>query len=626
MNNKYSIFLFIFLLFGISTNAMVQPIVDAPKVVLTDIPFEITVTSASSQDFCNYSLELNDAIYTPENCSDSDQITFSNLVLSKKAAYTARLSLNGQALSSNKIEAVWGWVSILPPVASIIIALLFRSVIPALFFGIWIGSFAILGFNFRVVWQSFLDVIATYVKSALANADHAAIIIFSLMIGGLVGIISKNGGMYGVVNSLLRFTTNPKRGQVITATMGLAIFFDDYANTLVVGNTMRKITDKLKISRAKLAFLVDATAAPVACIALITTWVGFQLGMIDASIQQIDAVTESAYLIYLKSIAYSFYPIFMLVFVMTIAGTGRDFSSMYKFETESRIGRDPSIQSSETGYSNTAETDRLEPKDPSRARAFNAVIPIVLFIGSVIGGLFVTGEGNSVQEIIGSADAYKALLWGSMIAVVSAILLTLVQGIMSLEEAVQSWYEGVKFMVFAIIVLIMAWSLAETTELLQTANYLSSILDELLPVALVPTTIFILAAATAFATGTSWGTMGIFYPIVVPLVWQILSVNGVADPEHFYILYSSIACVLCGAVWGDHCSPISDTTIMSSMASGCDHIDHVTTQLPYALVVASIALLLGTLPTGFGVPAWLMILIGSATVVSTVFILGKKVD
>lgn len=626
MNNKYSIFLFIFLLLGISTNAMVQPIVDAPKVVLTDIPFEITVTSASSQDFCNYSLELNDAIYTPENCSDSDQITFSNLVLSKKAAYTARLSLNGQVLSSNKIEAVWGWVSILPPVASIIIALLFRSVIPALFFGIWIGSFAILGFNFRVVWQSFLDVIATYVKSALANADHAAIIIFSLMIGGLVGIISKNGGMYGVVNSLLRFTTNPKRGQVITATMGLAIFFDDYANTLVVGNTMRKITDKLKISRAKLAFLVDATAAPVACIALITTWVGFQLGMIDASIQQIDAVTESAYLIYLKSIAYSFYPIFMLVFVMTIAGTGRDFSSMYKFETESRIGRDPSIQSSEIGYSNTAETDRLEPKDPSRARAFNAVIPIVLFIGSVIGGLFVTGEGNSVQEIIGSADAYKALLWGSMIAVVSAVLLTLVQGIMSLEEAVQSWYEGVKFMVFAIIVLIMAWSLAETTELLQTANYLSSILDELLPVALVPTTIFILAAATAFATGTSWGTMGIFYPIVVPLVWQILSVNGVADPEHFYILYSSIACVLCGAVWGDHCSPISDTTIMSSMASGCDHIDHVTTQLPYALVVASIALLLGTLPTGFGVPAWLMILIGIATVVSSVLILGKKVD
>jgi len=630
MNTKNSIFLSIFLLLWVFTNAWTQPVINAPKVVLTDIPFEITVTDSSSLDFCNYSLELNDVSYRAENCSDVDQIVFSNLVLSKKAAYTAQLSIDGQILSSNKIEVVWGWVSILPPLIAIIIALLFRSVIPALFFGIWIGSFAILGFNFKVVWQSFLDVIATYVKSALANADHAAIIIFSLMIGGLVGVISKNGGMYGVVNSLLKFTKNPKRGQVITATLGLAIFFDDYANTLVVGNTMRKITDKLKISRAKLAFLVDSTAAPIACIALITTWVGFQLGMIDASIKQIDAITESAYLIYLNSIAYSFYPIFMLVFVMTIAGSGRDFAAMYKYETEARIGKDHSLQTSEMGYSNEAETDRLEPKDPSKARAFNAIIPVLLFIGSVIGGLFATGEatgeGNPVQEIIGSADAYQALLWGSMIAVISAIILTLAQGIMSLEEAVQSWYEGVKFMVFAIIVLIMAWSLAETTELLQTANYLSSILDELLPVAMVPTTIFILSAATAFATGTSWGTMGIFYPIVVPLVWQILSINGVADPEHFYILYSSIACVLCGAVWGDHCSPISDTTIMSSMASGCDHIDHVTTQLPYAVVVASIALLLGTIPTGFGFPAWIMILIGLVTVVSLVFILGKKVD
>ena len=188
MNNKNSIFLCIALFLGAFTNTWAQSVMDAPKVVLTDIPFEITVTENSSLDFCNYSLELNDVSYTAENCSDANQIAFSNLVLSKKAAYTAQLSMNGQVLSSNKIVAVWGWVSILPPLISIIIALLFRSVIPALFFGIWIGSFAILGFNFKVVWQSFLDVIATYVKSALANADHAAIIIFSLMIGGLVGL------------------------------------------------------------------------------------------------------------------------------------------------------------------------------------------------------------------------------------------------------------------------------------------------------------------------------------------------------------------------------------------------------------------------------------------------------
>ena len=446
------------------------------------------------------------------------------------------------------------------------------------------------------------------------------------MIGGLVGIISKNGGMQGIVNSLTGFTTSSKRGQLITSSLGLAIFFDDYANTLVVGNTMRKVTDKLKISRAKLAFLVDATAAPVACIALITTWVGYQIGMIDVSVGQIDAIDQSAYSIYLNSILYSFYPIFMLAFVFTIAGSGRDFSAMYQYEIAARQGNDKSVQGASMGYTNEAESKQLEPKDPSRARAINAFFPILIFIVSVISGLYATGEGDSIQDIIGSADAYQALLWGSLIGVMTAFVLTISQGLLSLEETVQSWYEGVKFMIFAIIVLIMAWSLGQTTEILQTAQYLVSILGEFLPVPLVPTIIFILAATTAFATGTSWGTMGIFYPIVIPLAWQVLFLNGMADIEHMYIIYSSVACVLCGAVWGDHCSPISDTTIMSSMASGCNHIDHVATQFPYAIVVASIALLIGTIPTGYGWPPMIMIPVGILLVWIVIFLFGKRVN
>ena len=250
----------------------------------------------------------------------------------------------------------------------------------------------------------------------------------------------------------------------------------------------------------------------------------------------------------------------------------------------------------------------------------------MIFIISVISGLYATGEGDSIQDIIGSADAYQALLWGSLIGVMTAFVLTISQGLLSLEETVQSWYEGVKFMIFAIIVLIMAWSLGQTTEILQTAQYLVSILGEFLPVPLVPTIIFILAAATAFATGTSWGTMGIFYPIVIPLAWQVLFLNGMADIEHMYIIYSSVACVLCGAVWGDHCSPISDTTIMSSMASGCNHIDHVATQFPYAIVVASIALLIGTIPTGYGWPPMIMIPVGILLVWIVIFLFGKRVN
>ena len=602
-----------------------SPTIVVPEIVLTSVPFEVSVTDFEQQQVCEYQLQINDFIFEPTVCN-SDELIFEYLLAEEKSDNQLELLLDQKKIASEEINVLSGWLSILPPLVSILVALLFRSVIPALFLGVWVGSFAILGLKVGVLWQSFLEVVSKYVKQALADPDHAAVIIFSLMIGGLVGIISKNGGMQGIVNSLTGFTTSSKRGQLITSSLGLAIFFDDYANTLVVGNTMRKVTDKLKISRAKLAFLVDATAAPVACIALITTWVGYQIGMIDVSVGQIDAIDQSAYSIYLNSILYSFYPIFMLAFVFTIAGSGRDFSVMYQYEIAARQGNDKSVQGASMGYTNEAESKQLEPKDPSRAKAINAFFPILIFIISVIGGLYATGEGDSIQDIIGSADAYQALLWGSLIGVMTAFVLTLFQGLLSLEETVQSWYEGVKFMIFAIIVLIMAWSLGQTTEILQTAQYLVSILGEFLPVPLVPTIIFILAATTAFATGTSWGTMGIFYPIVIPLAWQVLFLNGMADIEHMYIIYSSVACVLCGAVWGDHCSPISDTTIMSSMASGCNHIDHVATQFPYAIIVASIALIIGTIPTGYGWPPMIMISVGIVLIWIVIFLFGKRVN
>jgi len=624
--NKHLImgFLLLFLsFFGINAKAISA--IQVPEVVLTDVPFEIQISDFDEVRACEYQVKIDQVLYSPTVC-DSNDLTFEFLLIEDTSTNQLSLMLAEQEISSEELNVLSGWLSLMPPIVSILVALFFRSVIPALFLGVWIGSFSILGFEAKVLWQSFLDVVAKYVKQALADPDHAAVIIFSLMIGGLVGIISRNGGMLGIVNALKGFTTSAKRGQLITSTLGLAIFFDDYANTLVVGNTMRKVTDRLKISRAKLAFLVDATAAPVACIALITTWVGYQIGMIDVSVDQIDAINQSAYSIYLNSILYSFYPIFMLVFVFTIAASGRDFSVMHHYEVAARQGNDKSIQGTSTGYTNDSETRQLEAKDPSRARASNAFLPILVFIISVISGLFATGEGDNIQDIIGSADAYQALLWGSLIGVMMAFMLSIFQGLMSLEETVQSWYEGVKFMIFAIIVLILAWSLGQTTEILQTAQYLVSILGEFLPVAYVPTIIFVLAAATAFATGTSWGTMGIFYPIVIPLAWQVLFLNGVADAEHMHIIYSSVACVLCGAVWGDHCSPISDTTIMSSMASGCNHIDHVATQFPYAMIVGSIALLLGTIPTGYGWSPLMMIPLGVFMIISIIFLFGRRID
>ena len=615
----------VLLLFSVG-NLNASPIISSPSVILTEVPFSISVSDIEENRACDYRLDIENNLIEPSLCNTEDGLEFEFLTYSNSTSDILKLILDDAIIVEKNVNVLSGWVSLMPPLISIFIALIFRSVVPALFLGIWIGSFAILGMRTDVILESLVDVTSKYAKNALADPDHAAIIIFSLMIGGLVGIISKNGGMLGIVNSISGFINSPKRAQLATSSMGIAIFFDDYANTLVVGNTMRKVTDSLKISRAKLAFLVDATAAPIACIALITTWVGYQIGMIDISVSQIEEIDQSAYSLYLNSILYSFYPLFMLAFVFLVAGTGRDFGKMYQYEIAARSGNDPSVQKLSSGYTNDEESKQLEPTDPSRARAFNAFLPILVFIISVVTGLYVTGEGDTVQDVIGSADAYTALLWGSLIGVLTAFTLTIIQRILSLEETVQAWYEGVKFMIFAIIVLILAWSLAQTTEILQTANYLVSVLGEFLPVPMIPTVIFLLSAATAFATGTSWGTMGIFYPIVIPLAWQIMFLNGVADMEHIYIIYSSVACVLCGAVWGDHCSPISDTTIMSSMASGCNHLDHVATQIPYATSVGSIALLLGTIPTGFGVSPLIMIPVGLLSVLIMLLIFGKRVE
>jgi Na+/H+ antiporter NhaC len=218
--------------------------------------------------------------------------------------------------------------------------------------------------------------------------------------------------------------------------------------------------------------------------------------------------------------------------------------------------------------------------------------------------LYVTGRsgledaGNAtLKDIIGNANSYTALMWASLIGMMTAALLTLGQRIMDMDELVNAWFHGVSAMLMAMIILVLAWSIGEITDVLQTAKFLVSVLGDALPVFILPALVFILAAATGFATGSSWGAMGILFPLVMPLTWEIMTSQGMAGPEHMHILYSSIAAILAGAVWGDHCSPISDTTILSSLASGCDHIEHVRTQLPYAITVGATSILTGSVLT-----------------------------
>jgi Na+/H+ antiporter NhaC len=522
-------------------------------------------------------------------------------------------------------EPAPSWLSLVPALVAIGAALLFRQVVVALFGGVWIGAWIHYG-TLAGAWYGLLDTVQVYILNALADADHAAILIFTLMIGGVVGIIQKNGGTRGIVGLVTEWARSARRGQLATALLGTAIFFDDYANTLIVGGTMRPITDRLRISREKLAYIVDSTAAPIASLALVTTWIGYEVGLIGTAVAQLPGYDEAAYAVFLSSIPYSFYPILALLFVFAVATSRRDFGPMLRAERRARETGQLYRSGSEIEQAE-AESSVLVPGEGTPKRAFNAVIPILVLVVGVLGGLWATGEGESVREIISSADSYKAMMWASLLSVIVAVALSVGQRILTLEEAINAWYAGMKAMLLAIIILVLAWALSGVNDTLGTADYLISNLSGTLAPGVVPALVFVLAALTAFSTGSSWGTMGILMPLVVPLAWGVLAAEGLSDdPANYHILYSAVSAVLAGAVWGDHCSPISDTTILSSLASSCDHIDHVRTQLPYALLVGLVAIFLGTLPAGFGAPWWLCLTVGAGVLLAVLWYFGKPVE
>ncbi len=594
--------------------------IETATVGLVDVPSTIKVSDVQRNS--TVTLTVGDRSWQ-QTAGPDGRARFEDVVFRSVGIATIDVGADGDSESA-QLRIIPGWVSILPAALAIAIALLFRNVIPALLIGLWVGAMALVAFTPDGALRGLLDSFQVYVAAAVADDDHAAIILFTMMIGGMVGIITRNGGMASVVRLIVSRAKTAIGGQVAVWLMGLMIFFDDYSNTLVVGNTARSLTDHLRISREKLAYIVDSTAAPVACIALITTWIGYQLGLVGDALAAVDDLAHiKAYSVFLHSIPYSFYPILAIVFVLIVSVTGKDFGPMYAAEVRARNGQvKPTIAEKLPAL----EGDELEPKDNIPLRALNAFVPIIALIFALAASLAVTGSGNTLTEVLGSADPYKSMMYASFFGVLVAASITIGQRILSVHETVDAWYGGVRATLFGMIILVLAWSLSAVTIELNTADYLVTVLADSLPVALVPVTVFILAGITAFTTGTSWGTMGILMPLVVPLTWAVMSVNGIADESGMHILYSAVSCCLAGAVWGDHCSPISDTTVLSSVASGCNHIEHVRTQLPYAMLVGVVAISVGTIPGGYGFPPWISIVVGIFILVAAMRVFGKQAD
>ncbi len=619
------------------------PTVEAPEVALRGVPFELAVAAPGDLDRpLAFTVSeaggrrLAEGRVTPAEPEASVEVTLGEgdaapLEIRFRAP-EAQVAPAGRQASPTVLP---GWISLLPPLLAIALALIFREVVISLFLGVWLGAFFWTGMDpVAALWRA----VDRFAVPALADPDHAAIIVFSLLLGGMVGVMAKSGGTRGVVEAVRPLATTPRRAQLATYLAGMSIFFDDYANTLIVGNTMRPITDRMKVSREKLAYVVDSTAAPIAAIVFVSTWVGFEISLIDEGLgiaaeqagtaPQVasDLLSANAFTVFIHSIPYLFYPILALIFVGLVIWTQRDFGPMW--EAENRASRGDGLYREDAMLMTDTSGGAMEPAEDAPERWYNAALPVLTVIAVVLGGLYfdgraAAGAGAGLWAVFGEADPFAALLWGSLAGCVVAIVLSVGQGILDARDAIDAWLGGLRAMVLAAVILVLAWSLSEVTQVLGTAAYLSGVLAEGLPLFLVPVLTFVTGAAIAFATGTSWGTMAILLPIVIPLV---VSMGGGVDFRGggtYTVLLGSISAVLAGAIWGDHCSPISDTTVMSSMGTACDHMDHVRTQLPYALLVGVVAMAVGDVPTALGLSPWISYAVGAGVLFLVLRFLGR---
>lgn len=526
-----------------------------------------------------------------------------------------------------------GILTLIPPVLSIVLAFVTRKVYFSLALGIWSGAILLAvakGFEFADIYHSFEKVV-TVIISVLSDSWSASIIAQIVTISGLIAIIGKNGGAYAIAEAIAKKAKTARSAQIFTCMTALCIFFDDYANCLVTGPVMKPVTDKLKVSREKLAFLVDATAAPIAGIALISTWIGYELSVIRDAYIAAGVPDPQSYIIFIKTLPYRFYNFFMLGFLMIIAILNRDFGPMLKAEQRARQKGQPSPHTD----INCIEDNTLKPNLGITYKISNALIPILVLIFGAFFGIWYEGYRNLITEgvnisvmsaydytlaILGATDVIVVILKSSILASIVAMILSALTKTMTFFESIDIWIIGAKGMMETVLVLLFAWSISAIIKELGTSLYLIQVLQNNIPIVLIPTITFILASCVAFATGTSYGTMGILMPLAVPLATTL---SGSPDSN---ITMVTVGTVLTGAIVGDHCSPISDTTVLSAGGSSCPLIEHVDTQLPYVLLVVVVTILFGYLLVAFNVPVLLSYIIGFIVLTVTVLLIGKKPD
>ncbi|MCH3918218.1 MAG: Na+/H+ antiporter NhaC family protein [Spirochaetia bacterium] len=477
----------------------------------------------------------------------------------------------------------YGVFALLPPLVALLLCFLTKEVIASLFCGVLVGGLMICHGNiFAAVAQSW-----DWSSQQLMDKWQAEYFLFLFVIGGAIGIMYKLGGGYALVKKLEKHINTSKRSEFLIAILGIVIFFNEYANTAIVGTATKSLSDGKRLSREKFAYLLDSTAAPVSGLSPISDWAGFQTNTIAVSLAGIGTIGASAYAIWLRSIPYMYYCWFAIALVFIIALTQRNFGPMHLAEYRARTTGQLLRDGAEPAGNVEAEVGEIKTDHLS---IWTFILPIVVLVFLALFGMWWTGGGpkaDSFSVALGDSDTACALLWGAFGMVIVSMIMGLVLKIMSFKEIMDTFMSGAKTMFVAFLLMVFAWALKASCDAVGTADFcIKTILPlvDNLP-AILPVAVFIVCMILSFGLGTSWGTMAIITPIALPLA---LAATG---NQLNWIVYATVGSVLSGSIFGDHCSPISDTTIISSTFAGSDHMDHVTTQIPYALFAAVIAII-----------------------------------
>ena len=489
--------------------------------------------------------------------------------------------------------------SLIPPVVAIVLALITKEVYSSLFVGILIGGVFYSGFTFeRTMTHVFQDGII----GSLSDAYNVGILVFLVLLGILVCMMNQAGGSAAFGRWASEHIKSRVGAQLATVLLGVLIFIDDYFNCLTVGSVMRPVTDKHNVSRAKLAYLIDATAAPICIIAPISSWAAAVTGFVEG---------EDGLSIFIRAIPYNFYALLTIVMMIALTVMSADYGLMRKHEENALKG--DLYTTPDRPYAN-AEEEESNPK----GGVIDLVFPIIVLIFCCVIGMIYTGgffDGAGFVEAFSGSDASVGLMLGSFFAFIITIVFYAVRKVLKFSESMACIPEGFKAMVSPILILTLAWTLKAMTDSLGADVFVAEIVKTSSGglVNLLPAIIFLVGCFLAFATGTSWGTFGILIPIVV----EAFS----ATNETMMII--SISACMAGAVCGDHCSPISDTTIMASAGAQCNHVNHVSTQLPYAVTVAAVSCVTYVI-AGFAQTPWIPLVIGVLLMIGVLYVMKSK--